>query len=128
MRPAERRPHVAVLGTGEVEPDPVERLADPTRRVDAVHRSSLLWPGRAHVGTEDRLVVEDRDERGSLLVEDLGGDGSGEARPRNDRADDVADRLAFAVVGVLEGTARERIQGDLAAVVLDGLERGPRDA
>ena len=60
---------------------PVERLADPTRRVDAVHRGSLVRPCRAHVGTKDRFVVEDRDERRSLLVQDLGGDGGGEAGP-----------------------------------------------
>lgn len=60
-------------------------------------------------------------------MEDLCRDGGGEARPRDDRPDDVADGLAVPVVAVLEGTARERIQGNLAAMVLNGLESGPRD-
>lgn len=61
-------------------------------------------------------------------LEDIGRDGGGEAWPRDDRGDDVADGQVFAVVGVLEATARERIQVDHVALVLDGLERRPRDA
>jgi hypothetical protein len=40
----------------------------------------------------------------------------------------TSQTVAFAVVGVLEGTVRERVEGNVVAVVLDGLERRPRDA
>jgi hypothetical protein len=71
--------------------------------------------------------VQNRDERRSLLVKDLRGDGGGKPRPRDHRADDIGDRLALPLVGVLEGAGREGVQGNFMAVVLDCLEGGSGD-